>query len=140
MKMLKIYNIDDYKALPVTKWNIKQPSIYDENRENPMLTGQLEHARNPLSSCSLFPYNDIEFSAPLDLILVPGVAFTLTGGRCGHGMGFYDKYFRSYFDKYPKSRTVLVGLAFSEQIVDENRMPVGVNDHPLDIVMTCDGE
>lgn len=82
----------------------------------------------------------MKFSGPLDLIFVPGVAFTSTGGRCGHGMGYYDKYFRSYFDKYSKSSTTVVGLAFSEQIVDVNRLPVDANDYPLDMVMTCDDD
>lgn len=37
MEMVRIYSIEDYNTLPVTKWNIKQPSLND-NRENPMLT------------------------------------------------------------------------------------------------------
>lgn len=38
MKMLKLYDFDDYEKLPLTKWKIKQPSIDDVNREDPMLT------------------------------------------------------------------------------------------------------
>lgn len=78
------------------------------------------------------------FSGPLDLILVPGVAFTMTGSRCGHGMGYYDEYFSTYFDKYAKKNTVLIGLAFREQIVDEKVMPFDDKDYPLDMVMTSD--
>lgn len=37
--MVKLADIDDYEKLPLSKWNIKQPSWDDEHRENPMLTG-----------------------------------------------------------------------------------------------------
>lgn len=30
MKMLKIHDIDDFHALPMTKWNIKQPKPDDD--------------------------------------------------------------------------------------------------------------
>jgi 5-formyltetrahydrofolate cyclo-ligase len=39
MKMLRLYDYDDYEKLPLTKWNIKQPNPDDERRENPMMTG-----------------------------------------------------------------------------------------------------
>lgn len=38
MKMLKIRDLDDYDALPMTKWLIKQPNGDDADREDPMLT------------------------------------------------------------------------------------------------------
>lgn len=79
------------------------------------------------------PYSD-----PLDLILLPGVAFTMRGDRLGHGMGYYDKYLHEYFRRYPNSenthRTHLIGLAFKEQIVDD--MPTEPSDYTLDIVLT----
>lgn len=38
MEMVKLKSMDDYKTLPLTKWNIKQPSI-NESRENALETG-----------------------------------------------------------------------------------------------------
>lgn len=39
MKLLKLFSVEDYEALPMTKWKIKQPNPDDVNRENPMMTG-----------------------------------------------------------------------------------------------------
>lgn len=74
---------------------------------------------------------------------MPGVAFTKSGGRCGHGMGFYDKYLDRYFQKYPQqsignNKTLLYGLAFQEQIVDENQLPLDKFDYLLDLVLNSD--
>lgn len=74
---------------------------------------------------------------------MPGVAFTKSGGRCGHGMGYYDKYLERFFQKYPQqstgnNKTLLYGLAFREQIVDENQLPLDKYDYPLDLVLRCD--
>lgn len=81
---------------------------------------------------------------PLDLILLPGVAFTKTGGRCGHGRGYYDKFLARYFEKYPMKslnnadKTILIGLAFKEQVIDSDKLPLDPNDYPLDLVLTSD--
>lgn len=40
MEMVKLRSMEDYEALPLTKWNIKQPSTI-EQRENALETGEL---------------------------------------------------------------------------------------------------
>lgn len=40
MKMVKLNSLQDYETLPLTKWNIKQPSINDL-RDDALLTGSL---------------------------------------------------------------------------------------------------
>ena len=42
----------------------------------------------------------------LDLILVPGLAFTKNGARLGQGGSYYDR----YLNKYPDSYTLGVGF------------------------------
>lgn len=40
MDMVKLNSLEDYEILPLTKWNIKQPSL-TECRENALETGKL---------------------------------------------------------------------------------------------------
>ena len=65
----------------------------------------------------------------LDLMLAPGLAFDLDGGRLGRGAGFYDRYL-------PQMRVdaLVLGLAFDEQIVE--RVPRNERDFKVDGVVT----
>ncbi len=67
--------------------------------------------------------------ADIDLIITPGVAFDLRGGRLGYGGGYYDRFF-----KQRKQGCPLVALAFEMQIVDE--VPRGEHDQCVDKVVT----
>lgn len=58
------------------------------------------------------------FSGGLDLVIVPGVAFTKNGKRLGHGKGYYDKYLNNLIKRQnyvPKT----VALVFKEQLLDD---------------------
>ena len=68
----------------------------------------------------------------IDFILVPGLGFTVHGGRLGYGRGYYD---RLLANRAP--RTALVAAAFSTQIVDE--IPITEHDIPVDLVVTEQG-
>lgn len=59
----------------------------------------------------------------LELILVPGLAFTLKGGRLGYGGGYYDGYL-------PATCASLFALAFEVQISEG--LPLESWDYPLD--------
>lgn len=71
-------------------------------------------------------------------MLLPGVAFTKQGGRCGHGMGYYDKFLQRLFAAAGQTRenVKLIGLAFAEQIVDEHDLPLEQTDIILDQIIT----
>lgn len=65
----------------------------------------------------------------VDLLIVPGVAFDKSGGRMGHGFGFYDRLLTSACSDVPK-----IGLAFECQIVPQ--VPMEPHDVALDAVVT----
>lgn len=97
--------------------------------------------------CVQFP-----FLGGLDLIIMPGVAFTTGGARCGHGMGYYDKFIADSFAACPKravnkdrgdiasklvnGQTVLMGLAFRQQLIAD--LPTSEHDVLLDVVVSSD--
>ena len=65
----------------------------------------------------------------IDLILLPGVAFTRDGGRLGYGGGFYDK----LLARLPH-RPVLVAAAFELQVVED--IPLEDTDHSVEWLVT----
>lgn len=68
----------------------------------------------------------------IDLVIVPGVAFTKEGYRLGHGAGYYDRFlseFQLQFDKKP----FLVGVGLADQMVDS--LPIEPHDWTLDEVI-----
>jgi 5-formyltetrahydrofolate cyclo-ligase len=65
-----------------------------------------------------------------DLIVVPGVAFDLTGHRIGYGKGFYDRFL------YHPGRTAhLVGLCHEFQLLD-GAIPADLHDIPMEIIVS----
>ncbi len=65
----------------------------------------------------------------LDLVIVPGVAFTEQGHRLGRGGGYYDRFLMKL-----KRKAYSIGLAFEEQMV--NQLPIEENDMPVDCIIT----
>lgn len=72
----------------------------------------------------------------LDVILVPGVAFDLNGGRIGHGAGYYDDFAQRY-RHYNGQEALWLGLALEEQIIDS--VPMDEHDRRLDGLVTPKG-
>jgi 5-formyltetrahydrofolate cyclo-ligase len=63
----------------------------------------------------------------IDLVLVPGLAFTVDGDRLGQGGGHYDRFLAG-------CRATAVGVCFAEQLVD--RLPLQAHDVRLSRVVT----
>ena len=109
MDMVRVYSLDDLDSLPITKWNIQQPSFDDHHRE--------------------IANNNI------DLIIVPGLGFSLDGSRLGHGKGFYDNYLNSLNGNY-----YTIGLAYRQQIVANNEIPMNSTDVPINEILVAKEE
>lgn len=72
------------------------------------------------------------FNDGLDIIIVPGVAFTKRCERIGYGAGFYDEFVNAYERAHGK-RPFLVGVGFKEQLVEA--IPTEPHDVVLDAVV-----
>lgn len=77
--------------------------------------------REPSGTCPLLDL--VQF----DLVLVPGLAFDLTGGRLGRGRGFYDRLLAGFGGKK-------CGVAFEEQITTV--VPMEIGDVRMDAILT----
>lgn len=72
--------------------------------------------------------NNTPTSAPIDIALVPGLAFTKDGARLGYGAGYYDR----WFELHPN--TIKVGICFECQIIPS--LPTEAHDISMDFVIT----
>lgn len=106
MVMVHLKSMEDLKSLPKTNWNILQPLETDQ-REDALETGGL------------------------DLVIVPGLAFSKTGDRMGRGKGYYDRFLSICRAKNKNLFTV--ALAFKEQIVEN--IPTEPHDTKIDLVL-----
>ncbi len=65
----------------------------------------------------------------IDLLLVPGLAFSTTGERLGRGGGFYDRLLAN-----PQMRAYSIGVCFDVQLADE--LPMEEHDRKVDEVIS----
>jgi len=74
------------------------------------------------------PMGDPVDPQEIDVVLVPGLAFTRDGRRLGQGGGFYDR-----FLPLLREDCVTVGVCFAEQIVDD--LATEPHDRIVDLVI-----
>ena len=79
----------------------------------------------------LEPGPDARLCSPgeIDLLLVPGVAFTCGGLRCGRGRGYYDRYLAQ-----TAFRGFRLGVCFAHQLIDA--LPAEAHDVTMDCVVS----
>src|SRR3954452_14009755 len=68
-------------------------------------------------------------ASTVDVVVVPGLAFTPDGRRLGQGGGFYDRFLPLVRDD-----CITIGIGFAEQIVDD--LPTEPHDRILDVIVT----
>ncbi|XP_021887252.1 5-formyltetrahydrofolate cyclo-ligase, mitochondrial isoform X2 [Carica papaya] len=119
MQMLHISRIDDLIA---NSMNILEPAPVDADgneREDVMQADE-----------------------PVDLFVLPGLAFDTSGRRMGRGGGYYDTFLTRY-QQQAKERNwrqpLLVALSYSLQILDRGIIPITPYDVPVDAIVTSSG-
>ncbi len=96
-EVIHFYAITAPTALLASRWNLLEPPPGEEALIDP---------------------------GEIDLLFVPGVAFTRDGHRMGWGKGYYDRYLVQ-----PALQATTVGICFSEQIVP--KLPLEPHDRPV---------
>ncbi|XP_015965556.1 5-formyltetrahydrofolate cyclo-ligase, mitochondrial [Arachis duranensis] len=119
MRMLRISCIDDLIA---NSMDILEPApidAYGNAREDVMQANE-----------------------PVDLFLLPGLAFDKSGRRLGRGGGYYDTFLKNYKDLANTRNWIQplrVALSYSEQILDEGVIPMTSSDVPIDALVSPAG-
>jgi 5-formyltetrahydrofolate cyclo-ligase len=97
----------------------------------------------PTSVCATTgrPREDVlKQGKPLQLVVMPGLAFDRRGKRLGRGGGYYDTFIASCRARAAEQGwepPLLIALAFREQIIS-GLIPCEEHDVPVDIVITPD--
>lgn len=76
------------------------------------------------------PVDATPYTSPIDINIVPGIAFTESGSRLGSGYGHYDRFMAAHPD------TIHIGLAYEIQLLPS--IPQEPHDQPLDYIVTQD--
>lgn len=119
--------LKNFKTIYVPKIQSKEKGmeIFKISSLEDLKTGYFD-ILEPKESCPVADSNNI------DLILMPGVAFDLKGGRVGYGKGFYDVFLSRMSKKVNK-----IALAYDFQIVD--KVPMDQFDVKIDGIVTNEG-
>jgi 5-formyltetrahydrofolate cyclo-ligase len=81
-----------------------------------------------------------DVDSPVDLVVMPGLAFDRTGRRLGRGGGYYDKFLAGCWERASARGwhpPLLAALAYRSQIIEH--IPMEDHDKPIDILITADG-
>ncbi|XP_028754353.1 5-formyltetrahydrofolate cyclo-ligase, mitochondrial isoform X3 [Neltuma alba] len=119
MRMLRISTVDD---LVLNSMNILEPTLVDHNGN---------------------PREDVmQATDPIDLIILPGLAFDRSGRRLGRSGGYYDMFLRKYQELVKKQnwpQPLLVALSYSIQIAENERIAVSPHDVLVDALVSPSG-
>ncbi|KAK9453936.1 hypothetical protein V1511DRAFT_53381 [Dipodascopsis uninucleata] len=82
--------------------------------------------KEPSDGADAFDFNG------LDLLIVPGLGFTIDGKRLGRGKGFYDNFIklhRKWSANCNKKMPELIGISLQQQIIDQNSLELPMEEH-----------
>lgn len=119
MRMIRVSSYDD---LVPNSMNILEPSMQDRHGNE----------REDL----------MQASEPVDLFIVPGLAFDKSGRRLGRSGGYYDVYLKKYFEVVRRRKwksPLIVALSYSIQIVEDGAIGITPDDIPVDALVCPSG-
>ncbi|MFQ5941633.1 MAG: 5-formyltetrahydrofolate cyclo-ligase [Nitrososphaerales archaeon] len=73
------------------------------------------------------PKDHCELLEKVDLVLIPGIVWDVSGHRLGYGQGYYDRFLS-------KLQPTSIGLAYDFQVVEE--IPPVTNDFCVNMIVT----
>nr|XP_016474363.1 PREDICTED: 5-formyltetrahydrofolate cyclo-ligase, mitochondrial-like [Nicotiana tabacum] len=79
---------------------------------------------------------------PVDLLILPGLAFDKAGRRLGRGGGYYDTFLTRYQERAKErnwKQPLKIALSYSVQILDEGTIPLTPNDVLVDALVSPSG-
>lgn len=123
----------DQKTVLVPFWGneIMQMTEMSQKEYNALLKKPKEYFKKKYGHSIPMPdpETSVPYKGPIDLIIVPGLAFSSTSfHRIGYGFGHYDRYLNS------SSIKTIIGICHDCQLVD----PFHTEQHdiPMDIIIT----
>lgn len=98
--------------------------------------------REPIRSPDQPILPTVTHTAPLDLLLIPGLAFDTAGARLGFGVGHYDRLLHPLLDPPadPSHTPTLIGVCFASFLHHSpSTIPTQPHDVPMHAVATDEG-
>jgi len=123
------------RVAELTVWkSARVATLFEPMNSEPHITTLIEELRTRGSEIIIIlpsarEHADIPITSPVDVVLVPGLAFTRDGGRLGRGDGFFDR-----FLAHRAPRAAKVGVCFNFQIVPS--LPLESRDVKVGVVVS----
>ena len=131
--------LDEPDTIPILKWLLekkKHLAVPCVDSQNPVLQHSqltsiesLEKGNYGILDVPMEKRLDVDLSE-LQLILIPGIAFDLSGGRLGYGKGYYDRFLE-------KTNAFKIGLCFQSQVVE--KVPMENHDIRMQAIISEKG-
>lgn len=106
--------------------------VFDSITGEPVTAPFIEWCRTAGKTVVLPEDDPAPDPASIDVVIVPGTAFTAAGHRLGQGGGWYDLFLGGV-----RSDCATIGVGFAPQLMAE--LPIEPHDVPLDLVVTDEG-
>jgi 5-formyltetrahydrofolate cyclo-ligase len=127
-KTMDFYKIDSLETLITSKFGVLEP-VRQENRRY-AFTRDMKLSIASIGSGGRAGHNLGSGDLQTKLMLLPGLAFDLSGNRIGYGAGYYDR----YLSDHGEEDFIKIALAYDFQVSD--RIASEAFDVRADMILT----